>query len=218
MPGEVVESRPGARRCSAAAHALHEALLRSLPRLDDLPQPGEPPAAIPGNVPSALRVARADAASIRAAGISVRGLRQPSMPPLEPCAADHSVRCLRWREHRLRRAPCRSRAGSAARGARPAQVVRDPPRRHSARSRGHVRAVDGVSFAIGRRRGARDRRRIRLRQVDDRALRAAADRADRGRVKFAGIDVAAARPARAARCSGARRRSSSRIPTARSTR
>ena len=42
-----------------------------------------------------------------------------------------------------------------------------------------VRAVDGVSFAVERRRDGRAGRRIGLRQVDGRALHGPADRADR---------------------------------------
>ena len=47
------------------------------------------------------------------------------------------------------------------------------------RAAGTVFAVDGVSFSIKRRRDARSGRRIRLRQVDGRPHRPAADRADR---------------------------------------
>ena len=44
---------------------------------------------------------------------------------------------------------------------------------------GAVQAVDGVSFTVKRRRDARGRRRVRLRQVDDGALRHAPARPDR---------------------------------------
>ena len=53
-----------------------------------------------------------------------------------------------------------------------------------------VKAVDGVSFAVRRGRDARRRRRVRLRQVDDGALRHAAPRArPGGTIVFRGHDI-----------------------------
>ena len=45
---------------------------------------------------------------------------------------------------------------------------------------GQMHAVDGVDLSVARRRDARPRRRVRLRQVHPRPLDPAADRADRG--------------------------------------
>ena len=82
-----------------------------------------------------------------------------------------------------------------------------------------VRAVDGVSFDARRRRDAGAGRRIGLRQVDRRPAAAAPDRADRGprplrrRATCCALDAQATARAPRATC-----RSSSRIPTPRSTR
>ncbi len=54
-----------------------------------------------------------------------------------------------------------------------------------------VHAVDGVDFHIDSGETLGPGRRIRLRQVDHRALRAAADRADVGQITFEGRNVMA---------------------------
>ena len=70
--------------------------------------------------------------------------------------------------------------------------------------RGMVRAVDGVSFDVARRRDARAGRRIRLRQVDDRPAGAAPDRADGGsRAVRRRRHLPRCRRTRCARCAGA---------------
>ena len=80
---------------------------------------------------------------------------------------------------------------------------------------GQVKAVDGVSFTPARRRGAGDRRRIGLRQDDDRAVArpaAAVERPDR-RGQHQACSGSTSRPSRRTPCGaidGARSRSSSR--------
>ncbi len=71
----------------------------------------------------------------------------------------------------------RARSAAARRG--PRQALPGAARACSAACDGAVRAVDGVDLVDRRRRDARRRRRVGLRQVDARASRAAADRADR---------------------------------------
>ena len=103
----------------------------------------------------------------------------------------------------------------AARGARPAQAL--PGARRPVRARGRVvRAVDGVTFERRRRRDARHRRRIGLRQVDPRPAGPAPARADRRRDPVRRRGPAGARAARRCAASGARCRSSSRTRSARS--
>ena len=62
-----------------------------------------------------------------------------------------------------------------------------------------VTAVDGVSFAVARRRDARDSSGSRAAARDAGRCHPAADRAHRGRVRFDGTDVTALRGARCAR-------------------
>ena len=86
------------------------------------------------------------------------------------------------------------------------------------RARPAVRAVDDVSFAIAAGRDVRPGRRVRLRQDDDRALRAAAHRADVGRRPVQGHGRARAVGRASCGARGGTCRSSSRIRTRRSTR
>ena len=80
---------------------------------------------------------------------------------------------------------------------------------------GPVHAVDRLSFTLGAGRGARDRRRVGLRQDRDVPVArpaAAGDRGDRAAAAlFDGVDLLdAARSASCAACAAARSRSSSR--------
>jgi oligopeptide transport system ATP-binding protein len=74
-----------------------QALLRSLPRLDQLREAGEPLETIPGNVPSAMAVPRGCSFHPRCRHL-VSGICDSDLPALEPCAPDRLVRCARWRE------------------------------------------------------------------------------------------------------------------------
>ena len=95
--GRVVEAGPVRTVFKAPRMPYTEALLRSLPRLDNLPQPGEPLEAIPGNVPSALALPKGCSFHPRCRH-QVRGICDSHMPLLEPCASDQLVRCARWRD------------------------------------------------------------------------------------------------------------------------
>jgi oligopeptide transport system ATP-binding protein len=95
--GRVVEAGPVRSVFKAPRMPYTEALLRSLPRLDNLPQPGEPLEVIPGNVPSALALPRGCSFHPRCRH-QVRGICDSHMPLLELCASDQLVRCARWRD------------------------------------------------------------------------------------------------------------------------
>ena len=103
-----------------------------------------------------------------------RRCADPAAPPRSGDAA--SGRCPSW--------PTRPRRCSRSRTSRSG----------SGSASGSVKAVDGVSLPARRRRGARDRRRVGLRQDDDGAVArpaAAGERADPvgGKVELFGIDL-----------------------------
>ena len=110
------------------------------------------------------------------------------------------------------RASSRRRRWCARRG--PEQDVRRRAagRRAPRRARGRGRRARDPA-----RRDARHRRRVRVGQVDRRALHRAAGRPNAGTVQIDGVEIATLRAGACARCA-ARSRSCSRIRTARSIR
>ena len=160
--GKVVEEAPRRRAVRPPAPPLYPgaASARSRARLDGRAQ--EP----------ASRRSRHRAEPARpAAGLPLRaalplcdaGLHASATPPLREVAPGHKVACVPAERRRAdERSPLLrvkrpgqelSRSGAGCCRARPSSV----------------HAVDGVSFDDRRRRDARPRRRIRLRQVDHRA-------------------------------------------------
>jgi oligopeptide transport system ATP-binding protein len=95
--GRVVETGPVRSVFKAPRMPYTQALLRSLPRLDNLQQAGTMLEAIPGNVPSALALPHGCSFHPRCRH-SVSGICDDQVPYLEACAPESSVRCARWRE------------------------------------------------------------------------------------------------------------------------
>ena len=95
--GEVVESLPTTALFSAPRMPYTAALLRSLPRLDRERAGGDRLAAIPGSVPDASRPPPGCRFHPRCA-YRADDLCDRERPPLDACAPDHLVRCLRWRD------------------------------------------------------------------------------------------------------------------------
>ena len=73
------------------------ALLRSLPRLENIERAGRPLEAIPGNVPSALALPAGCSFHPRCEH-HVSGICDGPVPALESCGQGRLVRCARWRE------------------------------------------------------------------------------------------------------------------------
>jgi oligopeptide transport system ATP-binding protein len=73
------------------------ALLGSIPRLDRAREGEQRLEAIPGSVPSPLRLPPGCRFHPRCRHF-VKGLCDAELPPLEPCERHHLVRCRRWRE------------------------------------------------------------------------------------------------------------------------
>ena len=95
--GRVVETGPVRNVFKAPRMPYTQALLRSLPRLDNLQSAGTLLEAIPGNVPSALTLPQGCSFHPRCRH-QVGGICDDHMPPLEVCAPDRLVRCARWRD------------------------------------------------------------------------------------------------------------------------
>ena len=150
--------------------------------------------AIPGTVPALGQLPPGCAFAPRCAG-AVRAVRRSRAETLTGRGTGHDVRCYLLRpaavaDRRAARDAARSTSGTSSRSSRPRQLV-------PAAAAG-VRAVDDVTFDDRAGRDVRPGRRIRLRQDDDRPLRAAADRADVGRDPVQGHGRARAVAARAA--------------------
>jgi oligopeptide transport system ATP-binding protein len=95
--GRVVEMGPVREVFKSPRMPYTQALLRSLPRLDDLQRAREPLEAIPGNVPSPLALPRGCSFHPRCRH-RMGGICDDHIPRLEACAPDRLVRCARWRE------------------------------------------------------------------------------------------------------------------------
>jgi oligopeptide transport system ATP-binding protein len=95
--GRVVEAGPVRSVFKAPRMPYTQALLRSLPRLDNLQQAGTLLEAIPGNVPSALALPQGCSFHPRCAH-RVSGPCDGQVPQLEACAPERLVRCARWRD------------------------------------------------------------------------------------------------------------------------
>jgi oligopeptide/dipeptide ABC transporter ATP-binding protein len=93
--GKIVEAGPVDEVYHAPRMPYTRALLDSLPRLDR--GLGARLPAIRGQVPSALALPSGCAFHPRC-GHAVPGRCDDRIPMLEPCAADHTVRCVRWAE------------------------------------------------------------------------------------------------------------------------
>lgn len=95
--GRVVEAGPVRSVFKAPRMPYTQALLRSLPRLDNLQQAGTLLEAIPGNVPSALALPSGCSFHPRCRH-HVSGVCDDHVPQLETYAPERSVRCARWRD------------------------------------------------------------------------------------------------------------------------
>ena len=207
--GRIVERAPVRALFAQPQHPYTIGLLGSIPQLH-LEQ--ERLAAIEGQVPnaahagarlplpSALPVRRSSAAAREEPPLARR--RRPATTPRAGARRCRSRWIAPHDGHRGTRSAARARTATPL--LRVDGLVKHFPVRRGLlrRATGVVHAVDGVSFdvAVGETLGAR--RRIGLRQVDDRPARAAADRADGGRVRVrrrrprgavAGRDARAAR-------------------------
>jgi len=94
--GRIVESGPARAIFHAPCMPYTIGLLNSVPRLGVDRADESALAAIPGNVPSPRDLPPGCAFHPRC-GFFAPGMCERSVPPLEACAADHHVRCLRWR-------------------------------------------------------------------------------------------------------------------------
>ena len=94
--GRIVESGPARAIFHAPGMPYTIGLLNSVPRLGVDRAEQHELAAIPGNVPSPRDLPPGCAFHPRC-GFFVAGTCDREIPPLEPCAPDHAVRCLRWR-------------------------------------------------------------------------------------------------------------------------
>jgi oligopeptide transport system ATP-binding protein len=95
--GRVVEAGPVRSVFKAPRMPYTQALLRSLPRLDNLQQAGAPLEAIPGHVPSALALPHGCSFHPRCRH-HVSGVCDAHVPQLEAYAPERSVRCARWQD------------------------------------------------------------------------------------------------------------------------
>ncbi|HUK07877.1 MAG TPA: ABC transporter ATP-binding protein [Stellaceae bacterium] len=95
--GEIVESGPVQAVFQTPRMPYTQALLESLPRIGRTRRRGVRLEAIPGNVPSPVSLPAGCAFHPRCGHLAA-GLCDVQAPPLENCAADHRVRCLRWRD------------------------------------------------------------------------------------------------------------------------
>jgi peptide/nickel transport system ATP-binding protein len=95
--GRIVEAGP-ARAIFRQPHMPYTiGLLNSVPRLGIDRAAQHELAAIPGNVPSPRDLPPGCAFHPRC-GFAAPGLCDRTVPPLEACAPDHAIRCLRWRD------------------------------------------------------------------------------------------------------------------------
>ncbi len=101
--GRVVEAGPVRSIFREPRMPYTIGLLNSVPRLGMAEDEHATLAAIPGNVPDARHVPRGCAFHPRC-GFFQAGLCDAEVPPLEPVAEAHAVRCLRWRAVAERRA------------------------------------------------------------------------------------------------------------------
>ena len=95
--GEVVESVPASELFESPRMPYTAALLQSLPRLGADREGAERLPVIPGNVPSPSALPPGCRFHPRCAH-HVAQVCDVGHPILEPCAADHWVRCYRWRD------------------------------------------------------------------------------------------------------------------------
>jgi oligopeptide transport system ATP-binding protein len=93
--GRAVETGPARAIFHRPAMPYTIGLLASVPRLGA--EDGTPLVAIPGNVPDPLALPPGCAFHPRC-GFAVAGVCDIGVPPLETCAPEHEVRCLRWRD------------------------------------------------------------------------------------------------------------------------
>ncbi len=142
--GRVVEEGPARALFHRPRMPYTLGLLRSVPRLG-LARNSGPLQAIPGNVPDPLNLPPGCAFAPRCDFMQV-GLCDVAPPPLELCEPEHRVRCVRWAA--VAEAVARMTAAPLL------DVVElrtwfELRRGVFGRGRGHVKAVDGVSFSLG---------------------------------------------------------------------
>ena len=92
--GQIVEEAPTARIFETPRHPYTQGLMRSVPRLE-WAQAAQPLHPIPGAVPDPAHFPEGCRFHPRCPFAASRCLKAPE---LEPCGAEHAVRCLRWRE------------------------------------------------------------------------------------------------------------------------
>jgi peptide/nickel transport system ATP-binding protein len=95
--GRIVEAGPVRDIFKLPRMPYTRALLRSLPRLDQVRRSGDPLEAIPGNVPSPQALPPGCTFHPRCPH-RLGGICDGQMPTLERCAPNRLVRCARWRE------------------------------------------------------------------------------------------------------------------------
>jgi oligopeptide/dipeptide ABC transporter ATP-binding protein len=95
--GEIVETGPVRAVFQSPRMPYTRALLESLPRIGRTRRSSVPLKAIPGSVPNLLNLPVGCSFHPRC-GHLIAGLCDARSPPLEDCATDHRVRCLRWRD------------------------------------------------------------------------------------------------------------------------
>ena len=174
--GKVVEEASVEQLFANPRHPYTQGLIRSIPRSIWRPSARPGLQTIAGTVPKLIDAAAPAAASRRAAALrpTNAGIAQPALRELEP---GHKVACIHAEaDGRAMSEPllrvCEPDQGISAQGR---------PVRPSGRQRPCGRRR---RFSHRPRRNPRPGRRIRLRQVDHRTLRASPDRADLGRDPF----------------------------------
>ncbi len=153
--GELVEEAPTAALFAAPLHPYTVGLLASLPR-PGARHDSNPLRPIPGAIPSLDALPPACVFAPRCP-LAI-AICHAERPPDEEALPGHRVRCHRWRDVAAGAlplampAPELAPATSVAPPAAPPLLTLDGVEKHIPTGRGTVRAVDGVSMAVGRGR------------------------------------------------------------------
>jgi oligopeptide/dipeptide ABC transporter ATP-binding protein len=92
--GQIVEEAPTTEIFAAPRHPYTQGLMRSVPRLE-WAQAAQPLHPIRGSVPDPAHFPQGCRFHPRCPFAAAQCL---ALPELEPCGAEHRVRCVRWRE------------------------------------------------------------------------------------------------------------------------